>query len=445
MPRKGLLGPLIILLLGVLFLLKNFRPEIAVWEMFGRYWPLLLILWGAAKLIEAARPPQPGVPSRPLITGGEVFLVIFLCLIGAGVYQANRLGRNVNIGIRWPPFFMETYHYKAETKLAVPEKQPKITVYNPRGDIRITGGDAAEIQVTAEKQVQARNETEAKRFDEMAKLEVVREGDGYVVRSNADHAEGQGTVTVGLEIQLPKGAILDVQTRRGDVDISQVAGALTLNVERGNVRLQDLGDKIRVDMRRGSFVAERIKGNIEMDGRGSDLQVNDVDGEVVIRGEYSGNINFASLKKVLRFTSNRTELEIQRLPGKLDLTMGSLTVTQPSGPVTVNTRAKDVRIEDFDGPIQIINRDASVELTTRKTPVPSIDVDNKSGRIEVTLPSNGSFQVEGNARRGEVNSDFTEVTTTQEHEQGTLRGGVGKNGPTVKLNTTYGSISIRKG
>ena len=442
MPRKGLLGPLIILLLGVLFLLKNFRPDIPVWDLFGKYWPLLLILWGLAKLIEAARPPQPGVPSRPLITGGEVFLVIFLCLIGAGVAGVRDIGRGVSF--RWPGVFMETFHYTAETKLALAEKQPKITVYNPRGDIRITGTDSAEIQVRAEKQVQARNETEAKKLDEMARLEVVKEGDGYVVRSNADRAEGQGTVTVSLEVQLPKGAILDVQARRGDVQISQVAGAVSLNVERGDVRLQDLGDKVRVDLRRGSFSAERIKGNIEMDGRGGDLQVNDVDGEVVIRGEYSGNINFANVKKVLHFTSSRTELEIQRLPGKVDLTIGSLTVTQPSGPVTVNTKAKDIRIEDFDGPIQIINRDASVELSTTKTPVPSIDVDNKSGRIEVTLPTNGSFQVEGNARRGEVNSDFSEVTANQEHEQGTLRGGVGKNGPTVKLNTTYGSISIRK-
>src|SRR5258705_13729534 len=99
MPRKGLLGPLIILLLGVLFLLKNFRPEIPVWDLFGKYWPLLLILWGLAKLIEAARPAQPGVPSRPLITGGEVVLVIFLCLIGAGAYQANRFGKNINFRI----------------------------------------------------------------------------------------------------------------------------------------------------------------------------------------------------------------------------------------------------------------------------------------------------------------------------------------------------------
>jgi len=443
MPRKGLLGPLIILLLGVLFLLKNFRPDIPVWDLFGKYWPLLLILWGLAKLIEAARPPQPGVPSRPLITGGEVFLVVFLCLIGTGVYQFGTW----RPGIRWriPPIFQETFHYNADAKLKVTEKQPKITVYNPRGDVRITGGDGAEITVKAEKQVQAMNETEAKKLDELVKLEVVKEGDGYVVRSNADRADGQGSVSTAMEIQLPKGATLDVQARRGDVQIAQVLGAVTLNVERGDVRLQDLGDKVRVDLRRGSFSAERIKGNIEMDGRGNDLQVNDVEGEVVIRGEYSGNINFANVKKVVHVTTSRTELEIQRLPGKVDMTMGSLTITQPSGPVSVSTRAKDIRIEDFDGPIQIVNRDASVELTTNKTPLPSIGVENKSGRIEVTLPASASFQVEGTARRGEVTSDFSEISASQENEQGTLRGGVGKNGPTVKLNTTYGSISIRKG
>jgi DUF4097 and DUF4098 domain-containing protein YvlB len=94
--------------------------------------------------------------------------------------------------------------------------------------------------------------------------------------------------------------------------------------------------------------------------------------------------------------------------------------------------------------VQITDRDAGVELSTRKTPVGAIDVENKSGKTEVSLPSSGHFQVDASARRGEVDSEFSEVSAKRDNESGTMTGSVGKNGATVKLNTTYGSISLRK-
>jgi lia operon protein LiaF len=44
--RESLFWGMIILLLGMLFLLKNFGIEIDVWHMLGQYWPLILIYIG---------------------------------------------------------------------------------------------------------------------------------------------------------------------------------------------------------------------------------------------------------------------------------------------------------------------------------------------------------------------------------------------------------------
>ena len=168
MQRRGLIGPLIIVGLGVLFLMRNFR-DIPIWEYFAKYWPVLLIIWGAVRLIEAAFPPEPGAPRRSVITGGEIVLIVFLCLIGSGIFWGRRIGTGINIDggdVIWP--WGEKYHYTQEAKLAVPEKQPSITIINPRGEIRVTGDATAEIQVKAEKQVQAASETHAKEMDQAA-------------------------------------------------------------------------------------------------------------------------------------------------------------------------------------------------------------------------------------------------------------------------------------
>jgi hypothetical protein len=44
--RESLFWGLIILVLGMLFLLKNFGLEINVWHLLGKYWPLILIYIG---------------------------------------------------------------------------------------------------------------------------------------------------------------------------------------------------------------------------------------------------------------------------------------------------------------------------------------------------------------------------------------------------------------
>jgi len=44
--RESLFWGLIILVLGMLFLLKNFGLEINIWHLIGKYWPLILVYIG---------------------------------------------------------------------------------------------------------------------------------------------------------------------------------------------------------------------------------------------------------------------------------------------------------------------------------------------------------------------------------------------------------------
>jgi hypothetical protein len=44
--KESLFWGLIILVLGMLFLLKNFGLEINVWHLLGKYWPLVLVYIG---------------------------------------------------------------------------------------------------------------------------------------------------------------------------------------------------------------------------------------------------------------------------------------------------------------------------------------------------------------------------------------------------------------
>ncbi|MGH9404881.1 MAG: LiaI-LiaF-like domain-containing protein [Terriglobia bacterium] len=53
--RQGIGGPVILILLGVLFLLQEFTPQFGI----GRTWPVILIVGGVLLLARSFSPPRP--------------------------------------------------------------------------------------------------------------------------------------------------------------------------------------------------------------------------------------------------------------------------------------------------------------------------------------------------------------------------------------------------
>ena len=54
--RSSLVGAVLLVALGLLFLYSNFRPGLDPWPLLSRYWPLLLISLGLGKVWDQFRP-----------------------------------------------------------------------------------------------------------------------------------------------------------------------------------------------------------------------------------------------------------------------------------------------------------------------------------------------------------------------------------------------------
>ena len=59
--RHGLTGPIILIVLGVMFLAGQFLPG---WGI-GKTWPVLLVVMGVLKLLDFNRPPRPPAGPQP--------------------------------------------------------------------------------------------------------------------------------------------------------------------------------------------------------------------------------------------------------------------------------------------------------------------------------------------------------------------------------------------
>src|SRR5260370_37232080 len=82
--RRSIFTGVVLIVLGLIFLAQNFRGEFGFWRLFSKWWPLLLILWGVAKLIDRLAAQRSGEGAPPTITGGGAFFGNFVCLFGRG-------------------------------------------------------------------------------------------------------------------------------------------------------------------------------------------------------------------------------------------------------------------------------------------------------------------------------------------------------------------------
>src|SRR5438477_9546922 len=115
--RRSMSGPVILIILGLLFLLGNLRliswKHIGSW--FAHYWPLLLIVWGVLKLVEHYRAKREGMAAPGLGAGGVV-LLIFVIIGGLTASQVARvdfegLSDEIDVGDSHIPFFGESREF----------------------------------------------------------------------------------------------------------------------------------------------------------------------------------------------------------------------------------------------------------------------------------------------------------------------------------------------
>lgn len=129
--RRSVVGPLVLIGLGVLLLYSSLRSNWAPWELVWRYWPVILIAWGLGKLWDHYRSRETGdVHSPSRFSGGELAMAVALvALVGVAL---TRKGYPTETG----PFH-STQSLSAEGAKAV---QTEIRLRS--GDLELAGGSS---------------------------------------------------------------------------------------------------------------------------------------------------------------------------------------------------------------------------------------------------------------------------------------------------------------
>ena len=447
--RRSVAGPVVLIILGVVFLLGTMG--VLHWYMLGRlfahYWPVLIILWGVIKLVEHQRARQEGVRYTGIGAGG-VFLLIFLIVSGLIATQATRVnwaGLHDDFGWDESDFsgmFGESYTFSDQTTQPFPAGG-SLRVVSDRGAVEVLPADGNDLKVVINKKVHADNQQNADKYNEGTKPQITVSEKTVTINANTQGA-GEHGVSTDLQIFIPRKAAISVSSRRGDVTINGREGNLDISAQRGDVTLDQINGNVSLNLDHSSARVTKVSGDVFVQGRVNDMTLTDVTGSARLNGEFMETVHLANVAKTVSFKSSRTDMEFAKLEGELDLDSGDLRAKGLVGPGRLTTRSKDIRLEGFSGDLRLEDSNGAVEVGVRKMGN-NLQIDNRNGDIQLSLPVQAGFKVEARAHNGEIQSDFGEVKVSDEHDTATASGAVGSGAATIRLNNEHGTIEIHKG
>ena len=376
--------PLALILLDAL-------PLVAVW------WPLLLVAWGAWKVIGrfGAGRAGPGF--------GEILLLL-LCILGGTVFTlAQRAIESQGLAPRvteirrlierqsgsFPP-----HAFVTEESVSLPATgEVGMLVSLPAGNIRLEAGSAADLGALAAsgratdeqavsgeagfegrlrlvKRVWAANREEAAARAEAVRLRTAPAEPG--TRQFAVQVEDTGASEVALELfaTLPPGvrvsaftgegwvrvhgpfARVDARTDDGPVEVRGTAGPVSLTVRNGTAWVSSIGGALEIQARRAPIEVDGVAGAATVNAEGAPVWISGAESSVTVHGR---NAPVAVEESV-----GPIEIETRISPIRLDRIGGSAVLRSEFG---------DVVATSIEGPIEIRADSADLEVRRARSGV----------------------------------------------------------------------------
>ena len=408
--RGSIVGPLILITIGILFLMRTALPSFSLYDFFSAYWPYLFILWGALQIVEITVRAARGVsiPANGISAGGW-FLVLMIAVVGFAMFEVrgqHGWWRRVSFdqSMDW---FGEPHDYGVVEQSKEVGGTPRIVVETFRGSVKVVGVNTNTVKLTGRKTVRAMKDSDAARANTETPVELITQGNTVIIRCNQQKTSSRVRVSTDLELAVPRGSTFQAAGDAGDFDVTGLDGDVNISSDNAGVRVQDIAGNVSVNTRRGDVIrCTNIKGSVDLKGRSSDVQLEKIAGQVTINGSYSGTLTLRALAKPLHLNNFHTTILVQKVNGQITMDRGSFSAQDIVGPAQLSTQATDVEIAGFTDALQVRVDKGDISLRPAKGALFPMTVRTGSGNIDLAVPETAKFDLVASTDRGEIANDF---------------------------------------
>jgi type VI protein secretion system component Hcp len=447
---------LLLVTMGVLMLAHNLGYPIPIWPYVVRYWPALLIAWGLLKFVDYFRFRRSG-DNRPLFSGGEVALLIFVIFAGSAITTAANVNPNLGNIFEIGDFDLwditgnnYSFDEHKEAPLADTPGDYGIEIVNYFGNVEVRPSESDRVILDAKKTVRASNQEEANRLEKDFTFSITNDGSKYRIVSNKDSGTGgrglgRQAFKSSLSIQLPKrfavhldnrnGRVAiegltgseDITNRFGDVEIRNITGQLTIENRNGNVTVEDVSDSVSINNSNSSTTAKNVGGNLKVDSRNGSVDVSGVKGNAAITNSYAP-INVENVQGELTINGRNNSIDVQHVEGD----------------VTANSSYQNVNIRDPRSSVNVSSRNGELTVSFEKAPQKDVVISSRYGTVTLDLPSSSSFIIDARTEFGQIDSEFDGLNHDTSNRQRAVTGQVGRGGPKITIDSKNGDIHLGK-
>lgn len=259
-----------------------------------------------------------------------------------------------------------------------------ISIENLAGSLTIIGTDGTELRVTGSM------------GDDVEELDISGGGDEVsieVVIPDDGDWKGARKIAADLEIEVPRGASLDVETVSATIEVSGVAGEIE---------------------------AASVSGSVTVAGGTGSVEVESVSGAVFVNGG-SGTVSAESVSGRVKLEGVSGDVEATTVSGDIDVDAGAV---------------DDVEIETVAGGVFFKGRLSAG----------SLEIESHSGNVEALLPADLGADFELATFSGRIDNEFgPPASRADRYEPGmSAEFSTGTGAADVSVETFSGNISLRK-
>jgi len=439
---SSIVGPVLLIAVGLVALLIAIGRLNAFefWSWYGRWWPLLLIAAGLALLGECLLDLRRTTPVRR--RGGVVGVLLLMGIAGllaaSWVHAGGPSGFDLGDGnfSLFDGFDHNQHSMQQDVFKQTIAPDATINVQNPGGDVSVVGGDGANFEVHANAIAYGGSDEDAKPIYRAVVPQVTVSGGTVLVRS-----EGNRRGRVNLNLTVPRGSHLSINSGNGDVTVTNTTGGVRVTASRGDIRLTSLTGSVDVHAAPKGFLSmHALQGDLTTNGACNDLSLAEITGRVTLNCDFFDQVHLERIGGPIHLHTAKTDIQLAELSGDMNLNDEALLVTESHGTVRVATQSRDVELTEIGGDCSVEDRDGTINIEMAGNY--NLDARNEKGNLEVTLPQNAAGAVDGSAHNGEIATDFG-LSVSGDVDK-SVHGTIGAGGHSIRLSASNGDLHIKR-
>jgi len=271
------------------------------------------------------------------MSGRKIGFLLLLLVFGATIETVWSVHGDLRLGpegcrVVSGRFYGPSWSFEQTAERALSGAAPRVEISNAFGDVKVIAGAPGVVRAKLRKVVYQPTEDRARAFADRIELRLA--GDGQPLRVGTNRSELERGEQVGfethLQVEAPADTVLTVRNEHGRVDVAGIAAAdVTSSFEGVSV--------------------ERLLGELKVDSRHGDVSVSEVGGPVVL-GSRFGAVELRDLRGPARVDLQHGDLKAEQT-GALEVRQqyGSLTADGVGGDLVVRATHAELRANDVTG------------------------------------------------------------------------------------------------